>query len=249
MPAPGRLVLAIENSNPSAATPSHAPGVVLARTSAVLTSRPIVPASLDPSDPQIRDDGIMPAIDAAVREAGLTPPDLRGALLLFSAGPGGFTALRIACACARMIAQALNCETLAVPSALVAAHAAPRPCAVALASKHDSAWVTVFDPASPAPPVARLMTASDVPGLRHARTLLADPFLPEPFHAAALATGLTIAPLELSAEKLLHAGLNALARGELSPGGPETLRPLYAREPEAITKWRALGRPLDLPQG
>jgi tRNA A37 threonylcarbamoyladenosine modification protein TsaB len=243
MLAPGRLVLAIENSNPSAATPAHGPGVVLARAGSILASRPIAPTEPDPADPQIRDDGIMPAIDAAVRDAGLTPADLRGSLILFSAGPGGFTALRIACACARMIAEALACETLSLPSAFVAAQGAGRPRAVALASKHDSAWITVFSDEGPAPE-ARLMTAADVPAIAQARTLAADPFLPEPIRAAAMAQGMTIEPLELSAEKLLQAGLAALASGRARLAGAEGLRPVYAREPEAITKWRALGRAL-----
>lgn len=241
------LALAIENSNPSAATPAHAPGVVLARDGLVLASRPIQPAELDPTDPQMRDDGVMPAIDAVVRDAGLAPAALRAGLILFSAGPGGFTALRIACACARMIAQALGCQTLSVPSALVAAQGQTRPRAVALASKHDSAWITVFEgPEAHAPhvPDSRLMTAAEIPSIAHVGTLAADPFLPEPIRAAALAAGMTIEPLELSAEKLLRAGLAELASGRMQPAGAEGLRPIYAREPEAITKWRALGRPL-----
>jgi tRNA A37 threonylcarbamoyladenosine modification protein TsaB len=108
-------------------------------------------------------------------------------------------------------------------------------CAVALAAKRDSAWLTVFGE-SGEPDEGRLATAEDLASAARAgvRVLLADRFLPESMRARALALGVRIEAPVFSAA--------ACARMAASMQGvdPSALLPLYPREPEAVTKWRAL---------
>src|SRR6185295_10090138 len=87
---------------------------------------------------------LLPAIDRLFRRAGLSPADLRGGAVAVSAGPGGFTGLRIAIAAAKMLAETLQVRLIGVPSALVAAeaHAGEGPIIVALACKNETFWCT-----------------------------------------------------------------------------------------------------------
>jgi tRNA threonylcarbamoyladenosine biosynthesis protein TsaB len=66
---------------------------------------------------------LMPAVDEAVRAAGLAPRDL--AAVVVGGGPGSFTGLRIAAATAKAIARALEVPLFAF-SGLMAAAAAQR---------------------------------------------------------------------------------------------------------------------------
>src|SRR5919106_153062 len=68
------------------------------------------------------DDDLLPAIDRVFKRATLSPSDLAGGAVGVSIGPGGFTGLRIAVTTAKMFAEALGANVIAVPSALVAAH-------------------------------------------------------------------------------------------------------------------------------
>jgi hypothetical protein len=85
--------------------------------------------------PDADHDHLMAVIDEACRAV--------------SCGPGGFTGLRVSCATAKAIADATGCALVAVPSALVVARARARsgglcdgPCAIELAQKAGSAWVS-----------------------------------------------------------------------------------------------------------
>ncbi len=263
------LTLAIEVSNPSSADDRpNAPGpkgdvagpsVALARGSVVLDQEPL-------HTPDSRhDDDLMPAIDRLVRRAGFSPVDLRRVAV--SIGPGGFTGLRVAIATAKAIGEAIAARghapacCIPVASALVAAHnciaarrGAPAPSgpfAVALASKRDTVWLTLFnaggEPISPSMHhegpggvPGRLATADDLGALHSAHafgTLLSDRFLPEAHRRRADQLGVVVAPLVLSGAAC------ARASHGIVPLDPADLSPLYPREPEAVTKWRALHPP------
>ena len=250
------LTLAIEISNPgSAVAPDTGQSVALG----MLERRPnaatqITVLSREPvAAPSRHDDDLQPAIDRAARAAAISPRAI--ALVAVSIGPGGFTALRVAVAAAKMIALASRApqpaRCIAVPTALVAAmsfrlpsEANPTsgPIAVALAGKLDSAFITVIDPSeldpnrtSPlVPPGGHVCRAGDLAALaaRSITTLLADAHLPQPLREAADRLGIAIFAPRLDAVALLHAA--AL----LAPIDRAQLAPLYGREPEAVTLWR-----------
>jgi tRNA threonylcarbamoyl adenosine modification protein YeaZ len=259
----GPITLAIEVSNPSAVAPGdvagpgapHAPGgpdltgptIALARGAGVFEQE-----ALSTADSR-HDDDLMPAIDRMVRRAGLAPLDI--ARVAVSIGPGGFTGLRVAVATAKAIGEATIARLalkgdaarvcVGVPSAHVAAlnwlsgrraAAEPAPFAVALASKRDTAWLTTFS-AGGEPGRGALAGADALASARARaglRVLLADRFLPESMRDRAAALGIAIEPPVLSAA--------ACARVAAAMPGvdPAALLPLYPREPEAVTKWRAL---------
>src|SRR5687767_12602677 len=64
------------------------------------------------------DDDFMPAVDRLFHRMKLTPEDLQAVGV--SIGPGGFTGLRIAVSAAKMLAETLKLDLVAVPSAIVA---------------------------------------------------------------------------------------------------------------------------------
>lgn len=250
-PAGERLTLSIEVSNPSAdaaaspASPSDVlgPSVALSRGIAILDQE-----ALRTTDNR-HDDDLMPAIDRLVRRAGYTPFDLR--LIAISIGPGGFTGLRVAIATAKALGEVIAMRhgpapcCIPVPSARVVAanHTASQgQFAVALASKRDNCWLTVLDAKrSPLPDASGspgvLATAADVESLHRTHnltSLIADRFLPEPIRLMASRLGVPVLPPLFSA-----AGCARVALG-IDPVDPASLAPLYPREPEAVTKWRAL---------
>lgn len=224
------LVLAIETSNPGAGEASDdargliGPGVALGRLDSLgnlefLGEEPVV-------------GELMVAVDRLFARLGHLPKEL--ARVGVSVGPGGFTSVRIAVASAAMIAEATGCACVGVPSALVAARgAAPdgRPFAVALASKRDSAHVTVFDGTGSACDEGRIMRADELPAVAR---LLADRHLPAAFSEEAARRGVEVLPTVFRA----RACLDLSAIGTCSD--PARLLPLYPREPEAVTRWREL---------
>jgi tRNA threonylcarbamoyladenosine biosynthesis protein TsaB len=166
--------------------------------------------------PDASRDHLMAVIDEACRAAGVGPRDLRA--IAVSCGPGGFTGLRVSCATAKAIADATGCALVAVPSALVVARTRARsgglcegPCAVQLAQKAGSAWVSEILVEDGWP---RLVSA----GLRDAP---AGDGPEGPWSA--------LACLEL--------GEAMLARGESVD--PLHLLPIYPRPAEAVTLWEA----------
>lgn len=233
-----RVRLAIETSNPSAQEPGlPAPGVAIgtldSNTLGVIDSEPV---DTRPG----ADDDLLPAIARVFARHNLSSRDLDS--IAISIGPGGYTALRIAAATVKMLAMSTGAACIPVPSALVA-HAAladrSRRVAVALSSKDQTAFITVFDPAGPAHaecPPGRLMAAADLANLP-ADVLLADRFLPDAMKAAALSRGLSLAPLILEPRACLAASVG------MRPITPDDLCPIYPREPEAVTKWRKLHPP------
>jgi tRNA threonylcarbamoyl adenosine modification protein YeaZ len=227
------LYLGIETSNPSAwsAESPARPGVAAARAGGaaleVLGSEPI---ALRPNE-----DDLVPAIDRLFGRLGLSPRALTHVAV--SVGPGGYTAVRVAVAAAKMIAEATGAQCLPVPTALVVArrieHAGPF--AVGLASKGESVFVTLFDGGRAAGP-GRLMTVADLDRLG-AGLLVVDRFLPEAMRRRAAELGIEVRPPVFDPVACIEAAL------EISPVDPADLLPLYPREPEAVTKWRQLHPP------
>lgn len=226
------IILGIETSNPSACPPGHrpAPGVAVARARGggveVLGRE-----ALDLSNPH--QDDLLPAIDRVCRVAGLRPRDLGGVAV--SAGPGGFTALRIATAASKMIAEATGALCWSVPTAhaLALRVETTGAFAVALASKGETAWIARFaDPRTPMDP-GLIRDAASLEALK-ITLLVADSFLPVSIKAACERLGVTLTPPMFDAAAVIECAL------VLEPIDPAMLVPIYPREPEAVTKWRAL---------
>lgn len=233
---PTLLTLAIENSNPgSSADASHRPGVALGY---LTPGQPELTHVLHAENfrelPRDQDD-LISAIDRSFQAAGITKDRLQAVAV--SIGPGGFTSTRMACAAGAMIAEALNIPAIPVPSALVAwqAHGSfSTRVAVALAGKGPSAWVRLFN-GSDHTHHGEVFLADQL--LAHAPdVVLADAHLPVPIRDALVNGSIPIAPLRFSPADALAAA----AYGPL--GKADDLLPLYPREPEAVTLWRARHR-------
>lgn len=296
----GTLVLAIEISNlpaqPAQArsvresdAPSRA-GVALARIAPV----PAGPdaRSVPPSGEAVRvlaverwadadrssgafsgDDWLMPAIDRAFAAAQRAEPGLRlteiGRVAV-SAGPGGYTSVRVACATGKMIAEAVNARGGACGCVRVWSHFGPAwyrakalaiaggrqsagsagLLAVALAGKGESAWISaplprdaaVWD-GSTVRAAARggVMVASDLAGLRSSGVveLLTDAYLPESMRKAAAAAGIRTGADDPALRPAFDPTDVAEASRWLEVVDGAELNPIYPREPDAVTLWRA----------
>lgn len=231
------LTLAIEASNPSLAT--SPPSVALGEPGGPITVEPIRPASR-------HDDDLAAAIDRLFARTATCRQDLRAVAV--SIGPGGYTSLRMACATAQMVALALGIPCIPVPTAAVAltsvgAQVTRWPVAVALAGKADAAHVTLFPgPSGYSPSFSGLADAQAFLALGPA-LLISDEFLPVALADAAGRLGLRVIPTRLESPALLRVS------GHFEPVSPEACVPLYGREPEAVTKWRALHAPRTVPDG
>lgn len=232
------LTLAIESSNPSApsAGARGGPGIALGDATTTLGVELLAPTDRS-------DDDLMPAIDRLMRRLSLAPRDLRGGAVAVSIGPGGYTALRVAVATAKMICEATGAACIAIPTANIIARralspsgagaplASTQPFAVALASKGDSTHITTFDSRGRATAPGRLITADDVAALS-AKMILSDNFLPAPIRDAARQAHIEILPPHFDPAACLEESR------ETSPIDAVSLAPLYPREPEAVTQWR-----------
>lgn len=240
--ADAALTLAIETSNPSAGGPGEvAVGEVAQGPGGGPSVRLLAVERLAPSGRH--DDALSPAIAAVCTAAGVRAASLRR--IAVSAGPGGFTALRIAIATAKMIAEVTGAETVAAPTAEVAARGfgGVGRFAVALSSKRGTAWGVVFERSAPGAGAvagrAGLMDAG-LFAAEHARkplgAIVADEHLEPSILAWAREVGTPVIPPVLRAEAVLAASAGAASVDRL------LLAPIYPREPEAVTKWRELGR-------
>lgn len=248
------LTLAIETSNPSATASDAAGGPATGQSVAFGRLRPdggVTHLGQEPVAPATRhDDDLLPAIDRLARRLAIAPEAIER--IAVSVGPGGFTAVRVAVASAVLLAEANTargraCQCIAVPSALVAAwNADASPAgvgiAVALASKGDTVHLTSLragwrERPSEAP-AGTIVTAAALAPLAASgiRTLVADRHLPEAFRRATVEAGLSVMAPHFSARACLDLASRLPA---LDPSG---LLPVYPREPEAVTLWRARGK-------
>ena len=192
-------------------------------------------------------DGLQPAIDRVVREAGLAPRDL--AAVGVSVGPGGFTGLRIAVTTAKMLAMAVGSKLVAVPSALVAAEGiddrvgegggAMR---VALASKRETFWATRLERADGHWRAAGDAGLTDAAGatLDGVTTVVADAYLPESMRARCAETGVPITEPRFDPRACLDVAARRLEQDRTVEA--HLLAPIYPRPPEAVTLWNARTR-------
>jgi tRNA threonylcarbamoyladenosine biosynthesis protein TsaB len=227
-----RLTLAIETSNPSAATGSSGPGVAAGL---------VGPLGIEVLGVEMlrtagrHDDDLMAAVERLWSGVARGRGEIERVAV--SIGPGGYTGLRIAVVAAKMIAEAAGASCVGVPSALVVARRAspdlPRPFGVALASKGETTVVTVFasSDASAAPP--REIDAATLGGLG-VRGLIADMHLPRSVRERCAIDGIRVDAPVFDPVACLEA--SAL----LGPVDPAELMPLYGREPEAVRRWREL---------
>lgn len=232
--APGAMTLAIETSNPSSGGAGEvALGVVGATSARVLGGVALAPEST-------HDDALMPAIDRLTREHGVSAREIER--IVVSAGPGGFTGVRIAVATAKGIAGVTGARCVALNSGRVAAESwkGEGMLAVALASKRSTSWVGVYERRGGRVREVMAGREMDVEGLRAAHSeaafgaLMADAHLVSGMREWALGAGVVVEPLRLTAEGCLSAcvGLEGVEAGLLAP--------VYPREPEAVSKWRRL---------
>lgn len=223
------VTLAIETSNPSADGPGG-PGVAV-RMGATVSTEAVGRG---------REDDLMPAIDRLFRRVGCVPRDI--GLIAVSIGPGGFTALRVGVTVAKALSLSCGAACIGVPTAAALAARARREglrgrLAVLLASKGETSHASVFDDDARDAADERLVDATQVASLG-AAAVVADQFLPAAMRAACERLSIAVLRPHFAAADVLTLGegLHA-ARG---PTPIDALGPIYAREPEAVTKWRML---------
>lgn len=222
------IILAIEASNPS----SGGGGVCVGRVEDGVV-RVLAEQALD-ADAR-SSDGVMHAVQRACTHAGVGPGTAsRIDAVAVSVGPGGFTALRIATTTAKTLGFALGCPVIAVPTAEVAALAVgpgQRPAVIALAAKNDAAHLTLLHPDGRCETLGVRTAEALTPGL--AASIVADTYLPQTFAERAAALGMARVAIALTPRACVEASIH------IEPTGPDALAPIYAREPDAVTQWRA----------
>lgn len=225
------LILALETSGP--------------RGSLALAAGADVVAFRELGADRAYSSALFPALDAILRDAGKTLPDVT--VFAFSAGPGSFTGLRVAATVARMLHSACACRVLAVPTLeVIAVQAAatgvapPTRIVALLDAKHGHAYSAAFEPIAPAElreieaaavrtPASWLPTlagplAITGPGVRAERAAC----------DAACASGRGVIVAETAwqprADTVAVRGARRVAAGHVSL--PAEIVPLYARPPE-----------------
>ena len=222
--SPGPWILAIETSNPGAGPT----GVAVAKGAGAGWGDlgPVLHEGV--AEGGRRGDDLMSAIDRLCRRAGVAPGDL--GRIGVSTGPGGYTGLRVAVTVARTLAWACGADVVGVPTALVAREAlggADLPALVMLASKGEAAsgWVVGADGAR----CVGVIGPDHIEG-HGVRCIVGDTHLPESVRRRAGELGLPVRDLSLDAAACLRLAA-AIPPGEATP--------IYAREPDAVTQWRA----------
>ncbi|MEM9373211.1 MAG: tRNA (adenosine(37)-N6)-threonylcarbamoyltransferase complex dimerization subunit type 1 TsaB [Planctomycetota bacterium] len=219
------FVLAIEASNPSIG----GGGVCVAR--AARGGLEVI-GSAALGDTARASDGVMIAVETACRHAGVDASQLGE--IAVSVGPGGYTALRVATTTAKTLAFALACPIVPVPSWSVAAEsvaAADRPALIAMAGKGGAAYLTAIDADGGADVLGVTAAEAVQPGM--ARTLVCDAHIPRPIADRCEALGMARRPIALSPDACVSCS------AWYAPVAPEGIEPVYGREPDAVTQWRA----------
>jgi len=218
------VILSIETSNPSAGNSAVASAsVALVRHTGGVDVQPIGVESLRPTGRH--DDDLMPAIDRLLKACGMQPTDIDRVAV--SIGPGGYTGLRVAVTTANVIAATCSAEVIGVPTAeaLIRRATCPQPCVVCLAVKGRSVW------SHPFPEGEASVVAVENLAVANVRGVVADQFLPDDIRTALLDAGVVVERPVYDAVAVAEA---SIARDSCGPA-----QALYAREPEAVTRWRA----------
>lgn len=220
------LILAIETSNPASGADTPSAGVALVEADEPGQVRTLGVEWLQTLGRH--EDDLMPAIDRLARRVAVSPRSI--SRVAVSLGPGGYTGLRVASTTGSMIAAALGAECVGVPTAeaLIRRSTGPAPTAVCLAVKGTFAWVQIF------PGTGGSLLSADQFVKLSIRTLVADSFLPESVRAWAESTGVMIERPQYDPVAVVEASLGRVA--------DVPVLPLYAREPEAVTRWRSRGK-------
>jgi tRNA threonylcarbamoyladenosine biosynthesis protein TsaB len=233
------LRLAIEISNPSSWEPGDPmPGIAVGD----VTPAGCVLLGTEAIDPtRQHDDDLMPAIQRLCGRIGAGPPQLRSVAV--SIGPGGFTATRLAVTTAKCLAAVVGAECIAVPSAAVAVQSAAKEAGlgsghvlVVMAAKGQSVFCQRWRRDGHAADDGRALDAAAL-DFQNAGLLLADRFAQAAIasrHAEIADRGILVWRPIFTPQALLEASLGVAATEATR------LLPLYPREPEAVTKWRAL---------
>jgi len=226
------VILAIELSNPTASPDAHCVALFKEASSKETSPTDELIGSVPIPEGLRSADALMVMIDTLCTKHQITPSMI--GRLMVSIGPGGYTALRISSTTAKVLAQTLGCELVAVPSARVAAAAIEpkhRPALIALASKNEHAHCSIVHADGSVESVGVI----DAQALDtfEARSIVGDAHLPRSFIDAAKRLGWSAVPIVLDARHMLEAGAS------IEPIEPIGLSPIYAREPDAITQWRA----------
>ncbi len=231
--ASGKVSLAIELSNPNATVDAH--HAALFNDDGSLIGSMAIPSGVRSAD------GLMLLIAKLCEEHGVVSGGI--GRVIVSVGPGGYTSLRIATTTAKVLAHAIGCKVIAVPSALVAGVGYANEqgdrqsgkVLVALASKKQLAHCSVIGVDGTIDEVGIV----DSPGLEalivsmpEMKVILSDDHLPDSFVEVAKASGVRVEAINLDARWCFEAsaGIEAVE--------PIDLMPKYAREPDAVTQWR-----------
>jgi tRNA threonylcarbamoyl adenosine modification protein YeaZ len=196
---------------------------------------------VEPLRAATRDDDLMGAIDRLGRRLGVGAREVNRVAV--SVGPGGFTGVRIAVATAKIISEATGATVVGVPTAEGVVRAldlrdrAAGPVIVCLAWKRMDVWRTLFQSGA-SPGSGELIALSRLfEGVADSPTLVLDAQLEERLRA------LAVLPAQA---RIVRPRFDPVAIARASLEFPEVdplaLAPLYPREPEAVTKWRELGR-------
>jgi tRNA threonylcarbamoyladenosine biosynthesis protein TsaB len=190
---------------------------------------------------------LVPRTDELLRRRGYGPADVRE--VYASAGPGGFTGLRVGITVARTLCQAVGgARCVAVPTiqalAAGAAGADFVHLGVLMAAKDQTALLGLFQRRGDE------MIQVSPPGLVEIERLAE--LLPKPVlligealeHCRPAGDGISIGDESLWLPQVIEVwriGRKLAAQGQYTP--PEQVLPIYAREPEAVRLWEKRGQP------
>ena len=182
------------------------------------------------------DDDLLAAVDRLYARLRLAPADT--GVVGVSVGPGGFTGLRIAVATAKMLAESLGAQLVAVPTALVVAERrpGPGPITVALASKDGSVWETRLDRAGnvdtwTVEQAGRLVDAVAV-RIDGLAALIGDRYLPQELRERCAAAGVVVVEPIFDPVACLAVTSRLFNQGRTTD--PLAILPIYPRPPAAV---------------
>lgn len=229
----GEFVLGIECSNPGAGASSV---VALARRGEEGAIELLGERGLDGAGRG--SDGLVASVAALCAAHGAAARAI--GRVVVSVGPGGYTALRTSVTAAKVLARAIGAELVGVETARVVAVSvdeAQRPALVLLASKREKSHASVVGVDGSIETIG-VVDAGVFADARCAgvRVVVGDRHVHGSFVEAAAARGIGVVGPVLSAWACLRGseGLVGVSGADLDAVGV-----VYAREPDAVTQWRA----------